>query len=151
MPLERRDEAEELGRPVACGCLAVVRGRAGACSWRVTSAVPGVVRKADIQIQPAPWVVPRRLGRVSVDLPPTGKVNSKPLHRGKVNSNRGKVRQTIYLLFRLPGKYSSGDLALAVAGYQIVQISVSVWAATTSRNLQKSNKVARFARFYKLD
>ena len=43
-------------------------------------------------------VVPRRLGRVSVDLPPTGKVNSKPSHRGKVNSNRGKVRQTIYLL-----------------------------------------------------
>jgi len=67
-----------------------VRGRA---AWRVTSAVPGLVRKADIQFQPAPWVVPRRLVRVSVDFPPKGKVNSKPFHRGKVNSNGGYVRR----------------------------------------------------------
>jgi len=53
--LERSDEAEELG--VRGGGALVWRLCGGVrerAAWRVTSAVPGVVRKADIQIQPAP-------------------------------------------------------------------------------------------------
>jgi len=91
-------------RNLACGGVRLSGGCAGACggvhraAWRVTSAVPGVVRKADIQFNPprgSYLVVSRECQLTS---PPTGKVNSKPSHRGKVNSNRGKVRQTIYLL-----------------------------------------------------
>ena len=89
MPLERRDEAEELGvrwRAVVWRLCGGVRGRA---AWRVTSAVPGVVRKADIQFQPAPWVVPRRLVRVSrVDFPPKGKVKTQSRSTGQSQLKR---------------------------------------------------------------
>ena len=76
MPLERRDEAEELGvrwRAVVWRLCGGVRGRA---AWRVTSAVPGVVRKADIQFNPprgSYLVVSRECQLTSL---PTGKVNS---------------------------------------------------------------------------
>ena len=87
MPLERRDEAEELGvrKVVVWRLCGGVRGRA---AWRVTSAVPGVVRKADIQFQPAPWVVPRRLVRVSVDFPPKGKVKTQSRSTGQSQLKR---------------------------------------------------------------
>jgi len=88
MPLERRDEAEELGvrwRAVVWRLCGGVRGRA---AWRVTSAVPGVVRKADIQFQPAPWVVPRRLAGVSVDFPPEGQSQLKAVPPGQSQLKR---------------------------------------------------------------
>ena len=93
MPLERRDEAEELGvrwRAVVWRLCGGVRGRA---AWRVRSAVPGVVRKADIQFNPprGSYLV---VSGVSVDFPPDGQSQTKAVtvHRGKVNSNRGYVR-----------------------------------------------------------
>jgi hypothetical protein len=76
MPLERRDEAEELGarwRAVVWRLCGGVRGRA---AWRVTLAVPGVVRKADIQFNPprGSYLV---VSGVSVDFPPDGQSQLK--------------------------------------------------------------------------
>ena len=86
-------------RNLACGGVRLSGGCAGACggvhraAWRVTSAVPGVVRKADIQFNPprGSYLV---VSGVSVDFPPDGQSQTKAVtvHRGKVNSNRGYVR-----------------------------------------------------------
>ena len=79
MPLERRDEAEELGvrwRAVVWRLCGGVRGRAP-CSLASDVGSTGRREEGRHPIQPAPWVVPRRLARVSVDFPPDGQSQLK--------------------------------------------------------------------------
>jgi len=81
-------------RNLACGGVRLSGGCAGACggvhraAWRVTSAVPGVVRKADIQFNPprgSYLVVSRECQLTS---PPTGKVNSNGGYVRHAEQNR---------------------------------------------------------------
>ena len=88
--------SEGMSRRTCVVCRAVVwqlcGGVRGREAWRVAcvsvASVPSVVRKAAKSKFYPPGVGPRLrafLRGVSVDFPPYGKVNSKRLHRGKVN------------------------------------------------------------------
>ena len=118
----------------ACGG---VRGRA---AWRVTSAVPGVVRKADIQIQPAPWVVRSYLvvsAECQLTSPRRAKSTQSRRTGAKSTQTAAKCAKPSICFRCCPVRYSSRDLALAVAsvaGFQIVyRLSISLrWLRRTS-------------------